>query len=601
MISSKTLSRWFPFLAWPRATPQTLKDDLMAALTGAVVVLPQGIAFASIAGLPAQYGFYAAMVPAIMAALWGSSWHMVSGPTTAISIVVFASISPLAQPGSAQYIGLALTLSLLVGLIQLSMGIARLGAIVNFISHTVILGFTAGAACLIATSQIGNFLGLAIPRGLPIHEVLLFTAEHISETNLWVALVGAVTLICGILARRFLPRVPYMIAAMVLGGIVALLLNLMLGGEQQTGIVTVGILHASLPPLSTPDMSFTAIQSMLFPAFIVAILGLTEALAIARSIAEKSGQRLDSNQEFIGQGLSNVAGSFFSAYTSSGSFNRSGLNYASGARTPLAAAMSAVFLLIITIFAAPLASYLPVPAMGAILFIVAWTLVDFQSIGKILRRYPRERFILVLTFFGTLMDLEKGLFLGVLTSLIFYLYKTSQPMIDERVFPISLLGTPGRKLVVPDAQSRGCPQLTMLRIQGAIYFGAVEHVRDHLHAVDEYDPQRKSVMLFARGVTFIDLAGAEMLNEEAHRRQAMGGNLYLVGVPSDVQQMLNRTEPSGTLGGNHQIIHKSDALHAAYQQLDSIICRNCSLRVFEECQSFLPNGEPRQQTHNEPH
>jgi SulP family sulfate permease len=588
MISSKSLYRWFPVLGWPRASAESLRHDLMAAFTGAVIVLPQAIAFASIAGLPPQYGLYAAMAPAIVAALWGSSWHLVSGPTTAISIAVFASISPLAEPGTAQYIGLALTLTLLVGVIQLAMGVARLGAMVNFISHTVILGFTTGAAFLIAASQIGNFLGMAVPRGLHFHEIILFATGHIGESHLWVALVGMVTLVSGLAARRYLAKMPYMIVAMVSGSLFALGLNLLLG-EQETGIKTVGVIHASLPPLSMPDFSYAAIKTMLFPAFVVAILGLTEAVAIARSIAVHTGQRIDGNQEFIGQGLSNVVGGFFSAYTSSGSFNRSGLNYASGARSPLAAAMSAVFLVAIAIFAAPLAAYLPVPAMGAILFIVAWALIDFKHVGQILRRHPRERIVLLLTFFGTLVDLEKGLFLGVVISLVFYLHKTSQPTIDERAFPHDQLGTPGRKLAAVDGKAPTCPQLAIMRIQGSIYFGAVEHVRNHLQAVEE-----KSLLLLARGVNFIDLAGGEALGEEARRRRALGGHLYLVGAPSAVQHMLKRAGQLDALGADHVLVHKSEALHTAFRNLNSEICRNCSARVFEECRTMLPNGELRQ-------
>ncbi len=597
MISPKALHRWFPFLGWPRTTAHTLKLDLSAALTGAVIVLPQAIAFASIAGLPPQYGLYAAMVPAIVAALWGSSWHLVSGPTTAISIIVFASVSPVAQPGSAHYIGLVLTLTLLVGLIQLAMGLARLGALVNFISHTVILGFTAGAACLIAASQIGNFFGLAVPRGLPFHEVLLFAVNHIGETHVWVTGVGAVTLICGLWARHYLPRLPYMIVAMVAGSVFALLLDHQLGA-QQTGIETVGTIQAWFPPLSMPDLSFSAIKSMLFPAFVIAILALTEAVAIARSIAAQSGQRIDSNQEFIGQGLSNIAGGFFSAYTSSGSFNRSGLNFASGARTPLAAALSAVFLLIIAIFAAPLAAYLPVPAMAAILFIVAWALIDFKHIGQILRRHSQERVVLLMTFGGTLVDLEKGLFLGVVTSLLFYLYRTSQPVIVELTPPPSELGNPARKLVQASAHTPACPQMAMLRIQGSIYFGAVEHVRHHLHTVDEATPKRKWLLLLGRGVNFIDLAGAELLSQEAQRRQGLGGGLYLVGAPVGVQQMLDRGDPGHGLELKHIVARKGDAIRAVYPLLDSEVCRTCTLRVFEECQNTLPNGELRQPAQN---
>ena len=193
----------------------------MAALTGAVIVLPQAVAFATIAGLPPQYGLYAAMVPAVVAALWGSSRHLVSGPTTAISVLVLAVLSPLAEPGSERYVAMALTLSLMVGLMQLAMGLARLGALVNFISHTVIVGFTAGAAFLIAASQVKHFFGLAVPRGAAFHETLLFAARHLDEAHLWVALVGLVTLAAGMLARRFVPRWPYMIVAMLAGSLTA--------------------------------------------------------------------------------------------------------------------------------------------------------------------------------------------------------------------------------------------------------------------------------------------------------------------------------------------------------------------------------------------
>jgi SulP family sulfate permease len=593
MSRSVPWHRLLPMLGWlPRVDGLTLRHDLMAALTGAVIVLPQAVAFASIAGLPPQYGLYAAMVPAVVAALWGSSWHLVSGPTTAISIVVFAAVSPLAAPGGAEYVGLVLTLTLLVGLMQLAMGLVRLGALVNFISHTVIVGFTAGAACLIAVSQLGSFLGLSMPRGLAFHEVLLTAGRRIGEAQPWVVVVGAATFAGGVLARRFLPRWPYMIIAMLTGSLVAVLLNHLLG-EAATGIRTVGRIDASFPPLSVPDLSFVALADMMFPAFIVSILALTEAVAISRAIAAQSGQRIDSNQEFIGQGLSNIAGSFFSAYTSSGSFNRSGANFAAGARTPLAAAFSAVFLLLIALVAAPWAAYLPVAAVAAVLFIVAWGLIDVREIGEIVRRYPRERIVLLLTFFGTLIDLEKGLFLGIVVSLLFYLYRTSQPAIDERVPPRAELGNPRRKFVAADADNPGCPQLAILRLRGSLYFGAVEHVGEQLHRVDELEPRRRWLMLMMQGVNFLDHAGAHLLRHEARRRRALGGGVMLVTVQPEVQRMLERSGYVAEEGRERIVFSKGEALRTLYPLLDSGICRGCAARIFEECQHALPNGEPR--------
>lgn len=590
------LYRVLPFLRWwPSITANTLKADSLAAFTGALIVLPQAVAFATIAGLPPAYGLYAAMIPTVVAALWGSSWHLVSGPTTAISIVVFASISPLAEPGSSQYIGMVLTLTVLVGVIQLTMGLARLGALVNFISHTVIIGFTAGAALLIAASQFKHFLGLDIPRGAHFHEVLLYAATHLLAIQPWVALVGIVTLMAGILAKRFLPRLPYMIVAMIVGSLVALWVNTE-AGAAHTGIQTVGALVASFPPFSVPDFSFRAIKATLFPAAIIAILALTEAIAISRSIAIKSDQRIDSNQEFIGQGLSNIAGGFFSSYAASGSFNRSGVNYASGARTPLAAALSALFLLLTVLLVAPLAAYLPVPAMAAILFIVAWSLVDFQHIAEIIKRHKRERTILAITFFGTLIDLEKGIFLGILVSLVFYLYRTSQPSLRELVPLKADLSDPRRKFVTADGSTPTCPQMAMLRIEGSIFFGAVEHIQQQLRRVDETNPQKKHLMIFSRGINFVDLAGADMLAKEALRRRKLGGGLYLVGVQPNFYSILESGGQLEIIGRENFFAHKGDALRGVYPRLDTEICRRSAARIFQECQTKLPNGEPRDGT-----
>ena len=242
--------RIFPFLAWiPALDRQTITIDLMAGLTGAVVVLPQGVAFATIAGMPPQYGLYAGMIPAIIAALFGSSWHLVSGPTTAASIVLFSALSALAEPGSAKYVEYALTLTIMVGLLELSMGLFRLGALVNFISHSVVIGFTAGAAILIGANQIKHFFGLAIPRGSSFHETILYLFTHLGEIKPAVAVVGAATLISGILVKKFFPRIPYMIVGMLVGGVVAFVFNSTLGDGA---IRTVGALPSSLPPCRIP-------------------------------------------------------------------------------------------------------------------------------------------------------------------------------------------------------------------------------------------------------------------------------------------------------------------------------------------------------------
>ncbi len=588
------LYKLLPFLRWwPQLSRDSLKADGIAGLSGAVIVLPQAVAFAIIAGLPPEYGLYAAMVPTIVAALFGSSWHLVSGPTTAISIVVFASVSPLAEPGSAEFIGLVLTLTFLAGLFQLLMGLARMGALVNFISHTVIIGFTAGAAILIAASQIKNFFGLDIPRGAHFHEVISYTATHAGNIDPYVMATGLATLLSGIAAKKYLPRLPYMIIAMVVGSLFAAALNHFFG-KDTTGIDTVGALNVGLPPLSMPDFSLAALNQTLFPALIITILSLTEAVAIARSVAIRSGQTIDSNQEFVGQGLSNLAGSFFSGYASSGSFNRSGVNYSAGARTPLAAAFSAVFLLVIVLLIAPLVAYLPVAAMAGVLFQVAWGLIDFHHIGEILKRHRKESVVLAVTFFGTLVDLEKGIFLGIIVSLIFYLYRTSRPSIRIMAPIAAEKFNPNRKFANIGPDAPGCPQMEMVRVEGSVFFGAVEHVKQALRQIDEYDATKKHVMVFSRAVNFIDLAGAEMLAGEARRRQRLGGGLYLVGVQPGFCNMLREGGQAEQIGRENIFSNKGEAISSVYPRLDSEICRNCSARIFTECDAALPDGQPRQ-------
>ncbi|MGC2166687.1 MAG: SulP family inorganic anion transporter [Gallionella sp.] len=564
------------------------KADLIAGFTGALIVLPQGVAFATIAGMPPEYGLYAAMVPAIIAALFGSSWHLVSGPTTAISIAVFAAISPFAVPGSPEFISMVLTLTFLTGLFQLILGVARMGVLVNFISHTVVIGFTAGAAILIAASQVKNFLGINIARGAHVHEVIEQTIAQAGNINPYVTLVGMITLATGILAKRYLPKLPYMIVAMVTGSVVAYLLNLEVGIEN-TLIKTVGALPSHLPPFVLPDFSHETVDKVLFPALVVTMLALTEAVSISRAIAVKSEQRIDGNQEFIGQGLSNVIGSFFSSYASCGSFNRSGVNYSAGAQTPLATVYASIFLMFILLLIAPLASFLPTAAMAGILFLVAWGLIDFHHIVSIVRTSRAETITLGVTLIGTLVNLEKGLFFGILLSLILYLYRVSRPVIEPSV-PAQ---EEGAYHFIDARGHKECPQFRIIRINGSIFFGAVDYVQNGLLQIDENNPRQKTVMIIASGINFVDVAGAEMLAQEARRRRKLGGGLYFYRCKDSIYKFLRKSDKLDGIGAGGFFPARSNWIKPVYATLDSEICRTCKARIFAECHIALPNGEPR--------
>ncbi len=588
---SRTLRKLFPFLLWwPMVTKRTVRDDLVAGFSGALIVLPQGVAFATIAGLPPQYGLYAAMVPAIIAALFGSSLHLVSGPTTAISIAVFAALSHQADPGSPQYIQLVLTLTFMVGLFQLILGLARMGALVNFISHTVVIGFTAGAAILIAASQVKNFFGINIPRGTPFYEIVHQLVAQIENINPWVLAVSLVTLAAGIMTRRYAKKVPYMIAAMIVGSLFAEALVLW-QGQAGTGIRTVGALPAHLPPLSMPDFSLQSLRHTLGPALVITMLALTEAVSIGKAIAVRSEQRIDGNQEFVGQGLSNIIGSFFSGYAASGSFNRSGVNFEAGARTPLSSVFASLFLVIVLLAVAPLAAYLPNAAMAGILFLVAWGLIDFHHIKHIWHTSKIESAILATTLIGTLFNLETGIFMGIFLSLIVFLYRTSKP----EIVPVVPAPEEGAYHYVRAKGRPECPQLRILRINGSIYFGAASYVQAALQQIDEDNPQQKSVLINAASLVRIDIAGGEILAQEARRRRRLGGGLYFYRLSGANYDFLRQGGYTHEIGEGAFFPVMTDVTRSLYWTLNPDICRTCKTRIFKECnKGLLPDGFRRE-------
>jgi SulP family sulfate permease len=585
MAWSQTLAeRVFPFLQWRRnLNAATIRADALAGLVSAVVVIPQGIAFATLAGMPPQYGLYLAMVPAVIAALWGSSWHAVSGPTTAVSLLVFATLAPLAVPGSPEYIALALTLSFIAGVIMVALGLARLGALVNFISHTVVVGFTAGAGLLIAASQLHNFFGIDLPRGHSFVQTLLAFGSRVSEIEPLVAGLSLFTLVAGLAARRWMRKVHYMIVALVAGSLAGYALNVWLGAER-TNLTLIGKVPSPLPPLSVPELSFDTVQQLFGIAISVTLLGLAEAISIARAIALRSGQRIDANQEFIGQGLSNIAASFFSGYPSSASLNRSGLNYEAGARTPLAAVLSAPILVVLLFAVAPLIAFIPLAVMAAILMLVGYGLIDFAAIRAVRRMSRPETFVLGVTFVATLsMSLEIAILLGVLVSLVAYLYRTSHPTMR------SLVPDPRhneRKMAEAGAGLPECPQLKILRIEGSIYFGAVNHVAGHFETLRSVSPEQKHLLLMAKSINFVDVAGAELLAHEARTRRAAGGQVYFYSLRQPTRDMLERGGQLDEIGRDNIFASKDEAISRIFPRLDHGVCRRCTARIFLECRAF---------------
>ena len=576
-------TRYLPFLTWiPEFTRASVRADVLAGLTGAVVALPQGVAFAIIAGMPPEYGLYAAMVPAVIAALFGSSRLLVSGPTTAASIVLFSTLTQFAEPGSAEYVKLALTLTFMVGLVQLALGLARFGAIVNFISHSVIVGFTAGAGVLIAASQVRHFFGIEMPRGLNLFEVVSYFVAHIEQVNLLTTAVGVTTFAVGYIARKRWPRVPYMLVALVVGSGLAWVLNgFSVAGDGPVALT--GAVPQSLPPLSTPDFSLATLSQLAPAALAVTLFALTEAVSIARSLASRTGDLIDGNQEFIGQGLSNVVGAFCSSYVATGSFNRSAVNYEAGARTPLAAVLAGAILIVLVLLVAPILAYMPKSGMAGVLFLVAAGIVDLPAFRKILRASRSDAVVLVVTFSSTLLfELDFAIMLGVFLSLVLYLHRASHPRVLVRVPD----PRQAKRQFTTAANLSECPQMKILRIDGALFFGAVNYVAERLRVIAKRSPGQKYLLILARSVPFIDVAGAEMLVREHRLRKSIGGGVYFHQLQSSARQILERGGYLGEFGDDHFYAHKGDAIAGMVEIVDKSICATCTARIFNECKSL---------------
>ncbi|NMY67755.1 SulP family inorganic anion transporter [Pseudomonas idahonensis] len=501
-----------PFLGWlPQQTRASVGRDLLVGLSGAILALPQSIAYALIAGLPPEYGLYAAIVPVLIACLWGSSWHLICGPTAAISIVLYASVSPLAVPASEDYITLILLLTLLAGIFQWLLGLLRFGALVNFVSHSVVLGFTLGAAVVIALGQLPNLLGLELPNQATALNSLTSLLEHLDAVDQPSLLLGLGTLIVGLGLKLLAPRWPSLLLSLVLSALVVWLLPGVFGHVK-----LVSAFVGRLPPLSPLPLDLDLVLRLLPSAVAVGMLGLVTSLSIARSLSARSEQLLDANQEVRAQGLSNMVGAFFSGYLSSGSFTRSGLSYEAGARSPLAGVFSALWVALFAVAGAGLIAHIPIPAMAGSILLICWGLVDHRGIRALFRVSRAEFLVMSLTCIATLLlELQTAIYAGVLASLFFYLKRTSQPRVQH--------------------SSEG--DADILRVGGSIFFGASHYLQVRMQRC-----HAPNLVIDARQINFIDYSGVEMLHQEARRLKRQDRSLTLRRARQTVKEELIKLE-----------------------------------------------------------
>ncbi len=586
-LASRLFGPWVRTLDRP-----TLRADALAGLLGALLVLPQGFAFATLAGLPPEYGLATAIVPCAVAALFGSSLHVVSGPTNMISLALFATLAPLALVGSPAYIQLALGVTLLVGAMQWLIGALRLGGLANFISPAALRGFTSGAAALIVLHSLPNLLG--IPGGehrlVPLLSALV---AHLADTSATTAAVAAFTIAATLLLRRAWPSAPQMLIALVAATALSTAINHWWPGAPGGAVATLGIVPPVWPRFEWPAFDPARLPDLIGIAFALTIVSLAQSISIAKAVAERSGQRIDANREFRGQGLSNIVGAFASSYVSCGSLNRSMPNYEAGARTPLAAVFASAWLLLLVALMAPLLGLIPLAAIAGLLLLIAGSLFDAPGWRSLWRFSRRDFAIAAATFVATVtIRLEVAILLGTILSLLSYLYRTSKPQLKVMGFDTD---APARPFVVRadvPAPLGECPQLKLVRMEGEVYFGAVAHVEEQLHDLRAPLAAPRHLLVMSKSMNFIDLAAAEMWKKELRARRSAGGDLYFHRPRAPVLELWQRVGFLGELGADHIFPAKRIAIATIFDRLDRGICAHCTVRVFEECKTLPPPVAP---------
>ena len=552
------LRRHMPVLTWGRDyRAETLQADLLAAVIVTIMLIPQSLAYAMLAGLPPEAGIYASILPILLYAVFGTSRALAVGPVAVVSLMTAAAVGEVAAQGTAGYAAAALTLAFLSGTMLLVMGLFRLGFVANFLSHTVVSGFITASGILIAASQLKSILGISA-EGDTLPELLPSLLSHLPQTSLLTLLIGVVAVVFlfwvrkgglkrALIARGFGPRLADV--AGKAGPVAAVLVTTAVVwalGLDGWGVAIVGEVPQSLPPFTMPDLSTDLVGKLFLPALLISIIGFVESISVAQTLAAKKRQRIDPNQELIGLGAANLGAAFTGGYPVTGGFARSVVNYDAGAATPAAGAFTAVGLAIAAVAMTPLIHYLPKATLAATIIVAVLTLVDFSALKRSWR-YSRADFAAVLaTIVVTLgWGVEAGVSAGVILSLLLFLYKTSRPHVAE----VGLV--PGtehfrnihRHAVLTD------PTLVTLRVDESLYFANSRHLEDLMLNRVAADCPVKNVVLMCTAVNEIDLSALEALEAINTRFRSMGVGFHLSEVKGPVMDRLKKTDFLAHLNG----------------------------------------------------
>ncbi|MEZ5033159.1 MAG: solute carrier family 26 protein [Saprospiraceae bacterium] len=552
------LSRFIPSLHWlPAYNSDQLQGDLSAGLTVGVMLIPQGMAYAMIAGLPPVYGLYASTIPLILYALLGTSRQLAVGPVAMVSLLTAAGVATLAEPGSDTYIALAIALALMVGIIQFLLGAFRLGFLVNFLSHPVVSGFTSAAALIIGFSQLKHLLGIPLPKGGHVHEILLAAVRQIDQVHLPTFLLGAGGILVILVARRIDRRIPAPLLAVLLGILAVTILGL-----DQLGVRIVGEIPVGLPSLSLPALNGSVIQSLLATALAISLVSFMESIAVAKAIQSRHRvDELDPNQELIALGAANIGGAFFQSYPVTGGFSRTAVNDQAGARSGLASIISAGLILLTLLFLTPLFHNLPNAILAAVIMVAVFGLIDYKEVIHLWHTDRSDLWMLAVTFVATLaLGIEEGILIGVVLSLGLVIYRTSRPH-------IATLGrVPGSDFyrnVERFDHLEIRPDILILRLDAQLYFANLNYCKDQIRRqVREKGPALRCLVLNAESISHIDSSAAQMLHDLIRDLRGQGLTIMMNSIIGPVRDRMAAHGLLDLIGADHIQMSVQDAVDA---------------------------------------
>ena len=528
--------RLMPFSEWVGELKNinTLKADAIAGLTVALVLIPQSMAYAQLAGLPAYVGLYASFLPVIFASVLGSSRQLATGPVAIVSLLTAAALEPLAIQNPEGYLAYAAILAFMVGLFQLSLGLLRLGILVDFLSHPVVVGFTNAAAIIIASSQFGKIFGITTRKGDHHYETVWNLIQDMPTTHFLTLAMGVFSIFLLVVIKKFAPRLPNVLITVV----ICILLSYFIGYEAKGGNV-IGLVPSGLPGFKIPDVEFNQVVNLIVSAAVIGILGFVEAISVAKAIASETRQRLSANQELIGQGVANIVASGFQAYPVSGSFSRSAVNFAADAKTGFSSIVSGVLVGITLLFLTPLLYHLPQATLAAVIMVAVFYLIKIEPIVHAWKVHRHDGFVAVAVFFTTLFfapHLEKGIMTGVLLSLGLFLYRTMSPRFVEvgRHEDGSLRSAELFDLKTSDTVS-------VFRYDGDLYFANAGYLEGKVLNSIAQKPNLKVMILDFESVDLIDSTGEETLARIVERLEVAGIELYIARAKRTMRDAFTRS------------------------------------------------------------